>query len=82
MSEALPGFVSDFVARGDAGTRVGLAFADVVDLRAASPRDAGRASAVGVFVAEHDRALTLVPRPDWPSLKAFRSVAKAGGRWT
>ncbi|WP_232677281.1 glycosyltransferase family 2 protein [Nocardioides sp. R-C-SC26] len=68
--------------------RVDVRLRDVAELRAAATTglpdvdDGARALAVRLRLDDDPGALSLVPRPEWPPLKAFRSVPKDGGRLT
>ncbi len=59
--------------------RVLVVVADRASLRAAVLPHAVRAPVVGVWVAAAAAALGLVPRPEWPPLKAFRAQPVGDG---
>ena len=59
--------------------RVLVAVADRADLRAAVVPHAVRSSVVGVWVASLASSPGLVPRPEWPALKAFRTQPVGDG---
>ena len=59
--------------------RVLVTVADRADLRAAALPHAVRAPVVAVWVAALASSPGLVPRPEWPPLKAFRTQPVAGG---
>lgn len=41
-----------------------------------------RSALIGIHLADGVGALSLVPRPEWPPLVAFRSLPRGDGRWT
>jgi hypothetical protein len=59
--------------------RVLVAVADRADLRAAVVPWAVRAPVVAVWIADLASSPGLVPRPEWPPLKAFRTQPMPGG---
>lgn len=59
--------------------RVGVAFAGRAELRAYDPPAGVRTRNLAVHLAEAPGALTLVPRPEWPTAKRLRSRQVADG---
>lgn len=62
--------------------RVACELHDRQALRGLWVRAGIRSAVIAVHLTDDDGALALVPRPEWPPLQAFRSLARDTGRWT
>ena len=77
MSE-LPERAAAWLADGEG--RAVVRCRDLLELRRHRP--SGRAGAVGIWLDEGDRALSVVPPPTWPLVRAQLSRVRNDGVWT